>query len=181
MFQKKINTLQLSHMDEMEALQERYDEAMEKASELEQVKTEMKALEKELEEKNAKLQKLSSVLKHTRHDLQVTKGNLKDLEDNFHSKLAEVEDQYKERIDLLKKENTDIRIKLIAKCEELCEEKAAMEQETTKQMQKAKAILQAALHAQYHERIEHPAEDEESVQSDSSFNVDLSTPPSEEH
>nr|XP_019582357.1 PREDICTED: amyotrophic lateral sclerosis 2 chromosomal region candidate gene 12 protein isoform X1 [Rhinolophus sinicus]XP_019582358.1 PREDICTED: amyotrophic lateral sclerosis 2 chromosomal region candidate gene 12 protein isoform X1 [Rhinolophus sinicus] len=90
---------------------------------LEELKKTKEVIEQELNAQAIVLESLNTTLYHTQMELQKEKAVVGNLEKTFQTKFAESEEKFKYTIQLLTEENIHLRQKIIAKNEEIYEER----------------------------------------------------------
>uniref|UniRef100_A0A671FK09 Flagellum associated containing coiled-coil domains 1 n=2 Tax=Rhinolophus ferrumequinum TaxID=59479 RepID=A0A671FK09_RHIFE len=90
---------------------------------LEELKKTKEVIEEELNAQTIVLESLNTILYHTQMELQKKKAVVGNLEKTFQTKFAESEEKFKYTIQLLTEENIHLRQKIIAKNEEIYEER----------------------------------------------------------
>ncbi|XP_071100709.1 flagellum-associated coiled-coil domain-containing protein 1-like isoform X2 [Haliotis cracherodii] len=156
---KQIEALRKEHKKELDALVRRFSNA---AADIERLKKTMA----ELEETKADLEQLTTCYNETCQQLTSTtrlltdtKVRLLEYEEQFQDKVQAVDDKYRQQLQELMRQNTELRRQYNKKCGELFDEKAVSEKENYQRVQSAKETMRTLIKVKERSKVNISAAD----------------------
>ncbi|KAK6165261.1 hypothetical protein SNE40_022219 [Patella caerulea] len=141
-FQRQKEAIKREHKKEIEAMKRRYATVAADLDRLNKVVQELDEVKEELEEVKTSYSETCSLLNTTSRLLTDTKVRLLEYEEQFADKVQLIDDKYRDRIDELMRQNTELRQQYVKKCGQLYEEKAVTERHVFDKVTSAKQAME---------------------------------------
>ncbi|XP_072032121.1 uncharacterized protein [Amphiura filiformis] len=145
-FQKQMQIMQKEHKKEIDGMLIKFSSASTDVENLKKALDHLKRVQDDLEETQDKLVTKEDELRQSRMELAETRLRVTQYEENFQSRVDEVDEKYKERIHHLMNENSELRTRYMQKCDELFTEKAHTEKRRVEKLMNTKEVMRMLVH-----------------------------------
>ncbi|ESP00749.1 hypothetical protein LOTGIDRAFT_205203 [Lottia gigantea] len=140
-FQRQKEVMRREHKKEIEAMIRRYATAAADLERSQRLNAELEEVKAELAQVKASYLETSSQLNITNRQLTDTKVHLLEYEEQFQDKVQIIDDKYRQKIDDLMRQNTELRQLYVKKCGQLFDEKAVSERTVINKVTTAKQTM----------------------------------------
>ncbi|XP_041374436.1 centrosomal protein of 164 kDa-like isoform X2 [Gigantopelta aegis] len=138
---QQMELLRKEHRKEIDALIRRFSNAAADLERLEKTTAELKETQTEFKELKSRYDETCDQLANTMRLLTDSKIKVLEFEELFEEKVQAIDDKYRERLDGLMVQNTELRRQFTRKCGELFDQQSSSEQENFKRIETAKEAL----------------------------------------
>ncbi|XP_033101825.1 WEB family protein At4g27595, chloroplastic-like isoform X2 [Anneissia japonica] len=145
-FHRQLQLSSTDHKKEIDSMLKKFLSTSDDVQNLKKALEHLKSVQGELDETIGNLAVTKSQLAETKSELTDTKRRLIGFEENFQEKVDEVDDKYKQRINNLMTENTELRKRYMQKCDQLFDEKSQSEVKRIEKLSSTKEIMQMLVH-----------------------------------
>jgi len=144
-FQKQIDTVRKESKRDIDNLVRRFSNAAAEMEKLRRTTAELEECQAELAEVKDAYTGTCVKLTSTTHALTDAKVKLIEFEEKFQDRVTEVDDKYRNKLDQLMSQNTELKRIFVQKCGELFEEKKHSEKQTCEKITSVKETMESLI------------------------------------
>ncbi|XP_071942311.1 uncharacterized protein [Antedon mediterranea] len=152
-FHRQMQISSSDHKKEIDSMLKKFSSTSDDVQNLKKALEQLKSVQAELEDTVENLVVAKSKLAETRAELEITKRRLIGFEENFEEKVDEVDDKYKQQINNLMIDNSELRRRYMQKCDQLFDEKSQGEVRRMEKLSSTKEIMQMLVHVKNRSNI----------------------------
>ncbi|XP_066929114.1 flagellum-associated coiled-coil domain-containing protein 1-like [Clytia hemisphaerica] len=160
---RRFNEIQQSHQAQIDKLLERYSHSAEDAEKLKEALKQVKDLSMDHKRLLTDHEQTLLKLNKTEHELDDVKIELAGFKNNFHEKVAEVEERFADKTNDLIVENGELRKMYLKKCEELHHFQRKADSKQLEELEDAKELMKSVVNSRLRSNMSLLSDDEQPV------------------